>query len=46
MEAIKLFYLVTRMIIITGIWSRDQSIVQVTLGRSPELSPHQANHGF
>ena len=35
-----------RMIIIACSWSRDQSIIQGTLGRSFELAPHQANHGY
>ena len=34
------------MIIIACSWSRDQSIIQGTLGRSFELAPHQANHGY
>ncbi len=35
-----------RMIIIALSWSRDQSIIQGTLGRFFELAPHQANHGY
>jgi hypothetical protein len=42
----KTFDLQMIMIIIACIWSRDQSIAQETLGRTPGISPHQANHGF
>jgi hypothetical protein len=43
---VKTFDLQMIMIIIACSWSRDQSIDQETLGRTPGISPHQANHGF